>query len=234
MNKNQKLKRIKPRKRKIDIENLPISKDLEIKLDYLAKALVKQIDKEVFERKTAPAKEVLKLIGAGVFIASTFAFPTLPLALKPFFDNPEKYEVWKRFNIPYLKRAIKRLESQKLVNLKEENNYQSVEITDRGRRRILRFALDELTIKKPKLWDSRWRLVSYDIPGNLRPLRDIFREYLRAWGFYPLHESVFLHAYPCEREVEFLREYLGIGQYVRIFIVSKIENDDPFRSFFGV
>jgi len=137
MTKNQRLKRIKPRKRKIDIENLPISKDLEIKLDYLAKTLAKQIDKEVFERKTAPAKEVLKLIGAGAFVAASFAFPTLPLALKPFLDNPEKYEVWKRFNIPYLKRTIKRLESQKLVTIKEENNQQSVEITDRGRRRIL-------------------------------------------------------------------------------------------------
>jgi DNA-binding transcriptional regulator PaaX len=77
-------------------------------------------------------------------------------------------------------------------------------------------------------------LVSYDIPGNLKALRKTFREYLCLWGFFPLHESVLLHAYPCEKQVEFLREYLGVGEYVRIFMVSKIENDRLFRDFFGI
>lgn len=65
-------------------------------------------------------------------------------------------------------------------------------------------------------------------------LRNIFRDYLHAWGFYPLHESVFLHAYPCFKQVEFLREYLGISEYVRFFIVAKIENDSLFHDFFDL
>lgn len=49
-----------------------------------------------------------------------------------------------------------------------------------------------------------------------------------------LHESLFLHAYPCQDEVEFLRTYLGVAQHVQIFQVLNIENDKPFREFFEV
>ncbi|MGB9911012.1 MAG: hypothetical protein ACPLKP_00155 [Microgenomates group bacterium] len=64
--------------------------------------------------------------------------------------------------------------------------------------------------------------------------RKIFQFYLRKLGFFPLHQSLFLHAYPCEKEIEFLRSLLGIDKYVRIFVVSKIENDKPFKEFFDI
>lgn len=226
--------KLRKRKKKVQVEDLHLSKTMESHINYIAKTLSKQIDKEIFERKYAPVADVLKLVGAGAFLAASLAIPNLPLALKPFLKNENEYEAWKRFNIPYLKRALERLEKQKLVTIKEERNIQIVEITEAGRRRILKYALDELEIKKPKFWDGRWRLISYDIPGELKNLRELFSGYLRAWGFYPLHESVFLHAYPCLKEVEFLREYLDIGKYVRIFLVSQIESDKPFRKFFGV
>ncbi len=228
-----KQKSIRVRKKRRDpFENIPLP-DRE-KIDYLAKTLTKQIDREVFEKKSAPIKEVLKIVGAGVFLAASFAVPNLPLALKPFITDTSDRESWKRFNIPYLKRVLYRLEKQKLVEIEEENNVQIVKITDRGRRRILKYSLDELAVEKPKKWDGIWRLVAYDLPEKMSHARNILREYLRTWGFYPLQESVYLHAYPCIRQVEFLREYIGVGKYVRLFIVSEIENDKEFREFFGV
>ena len=221
-------------RKKTPIEDLPLSKTLETSIDEIAKSLSKQIDKEVFNKKYARAADILKVIGVGAFLAASIAIPNLPRILKPFLDDENEYEVWKRFNIPYLRRTLRRLEKEKLISIKNAEKYQIVEITDRGRRRILKYALDELAVEKPKYWDGRWRLVSYDIPKKYTSLRKILREYLRSWGFYPLHESVFLHAYPCEKQVEFLREYLGLGEYVRIFTVAKIENDKPFRDFFGI
>lgn len=200
----------------------------------IARTLAKQIDKKIFDKKYAPAREILKLVGAGAFLVAAVAVPNLPLALKPFLAKEQEYEPWKRFNIPYLKRTLKRLEEQKLIEFIQEGNVQIAKITEAGRSKILRFAIDEMTITKPKVWDGRWRLVSYDIPGSLRSQRDIFREYLVAWQFYPLHESVFLHAYPCKKEIVFLREYLGVGEFVRIFDVAGIENDQVFRDFFDV
>lgn len=230
------VRKIRRRKAKGRIEDLVSAPLREALIEDIAKSLAKQIDKESFTKKYARAGDILKLVGAGAFLAASIIAPGLPLVLKPFLDEKrkEEYEVWKRFNIPYLKRTLKRLEKEKFVELAEKEGFQVVQITEAGRRRVLKFAIDELAVKKPPSWDGKWCLVSYDVPGNLKTLRNVFREYLRAWGFYPLHESVFLHAYPCEKHIEFLREYLGIGEYVRIFTVSKIENDKPFRKFFGV
>jgi len=204
------------------------------KVEELAKVLSKQIDAEIFEKKYAPVREVLKLVGTGAFLAASVAIPNLPRALKPFLDDGDEYRAYKRFNIPYLKRTLERLEKQKLVEIDEEKGQQVIKITEAGRQKILRFALNELAVEKPKYWDGKWHLVSYDVPEDFKFKRMVLAEYLRAWGFYPLHQSVFLHAYPCEEQVEFLREYLGVGKYVRIFTVTKIENDKVFRSFFGI
>ncbi|MBI3379434.1 hypothetical protein HY029_01620 [Candidatus Gottesmanbacteria bacterium] len=234
MNKLNKVKNKIKRIKKTHIEDLPISKHLESTIDEIAKSLGKQIDKEVFNKKHAHSAEILKLVGAGALLATSIAIPNLPIILKPFLMDENKYEAWKRFNIPYLKRTLERLEREKLVQIKDTKSHQIVEITQRGRRRILKYALDEIEIKKPKNWDRRWRLVSYDIPKKYTSLRKILREYITNWGFYSLHESVYLHAYPCEKQMEFLREYLGLGEYVRIFSVYRIENDTLYRDFFGV
>lgn len=208
----------------------------EDKIDQLAKTLARQVDKEIFEKKYAPAKTILKLVGAGVFLMAAVVMPGLPVVLKPFLDQKrkEEYEVWKRFNIPYLKRTLMRLEKQKLVEIADENNRQVIKITNQGKQKIIKMALDELVVEKPKVWDGKWRLVSFDLPEKLAQERKRFVEYLRTWGFYPLHKSVYLHAYPCFKQIEFLREYMNVGEYVRNFVVSKIENDKLFKDFFGV
>lgn len=224
-----------PRKSKQNAEKVSIVIDQSLFVD-ISKTLAKQIDYELLTKKYARVADVLKLVGAGLFVASSMVIPNLPLALKPFLDHQKKEEsrVWKRFNIPYLKRTLERLEKQKLVEISDDNGMQVVKITGLGQSRILKYAIDELAVEKPRIWNGKWTLVSYDIPNNLRTQREILQEYLKAWGFYPLHESVFLHAYPCDKQVEFLRSYLGIREDVRIFSVSKIENDGVFKDFFGV
>ena len=194
------------RKRKQQKEE-PIQID-KVLFENISKTLAKQIDSELFNKKYAKVADVLKLVGAGMFLAASIAMPNLPLALKPYLDHQRKkeYEVWKRFNIHYLKRTLERLEKQKLVEITEENGIQVVKITGSGQRRILKFTLDELAIEKPKIWNGRCNLVSYDIPNNLKTKREVIQEYLKAWVFYPLHESVFLHAYPCEKQVDFLQK----------------------------
>ncbi len=219
------------RKKKERLEDLPLPSE---QVDYLARTLAKQIDKEIFDKKYAPVADVLAMVGAGAFLAASVVAPGLPRAVKLLSSPNKEREAWKRFNISYLKRTLERLERQKLIETETTKNGQIVKITDAGRRRILKYSLEQLEIKKPSSWDRKWRLVSYDIPSDLRHRRDVLRAYLEAWGFYPLHESVYLHAYPCEKEIEFLRSYLRIHECVRILTVAKIENDALFRDFFDI
>lgn len=205
-------------------------------VDKLATALSKQIDAEIWERKTAPVREVLFLVGTGAFLAASVAIPNLPKALGPLlFKDSDDRDAFKRFNIPRLKQTLKRLERQKLVEINlNDDGCHEIKITEAGRQKVLRYALDELAIKKPKNWNGQWHLVSYDVPEDLKPIRNSLNDYFKAWGFYPLHKSVYLHAYPVEEAVEFLREFLGVGECVRILTVTKIEDDKVFREFFGV
>ena len=203
-------------------------------IEELSKILAWKIGKDEFKKSCAPAAAVLKLVGLGAFLVGSIAVPGLPIALKPFIKNRTDPEAWKRFNIPYLKRTLTRLEKQKLVSMRVEGTTQIVEITNAGKRKILKYGIEESDIEKPRIWDGYWRMVSYDIPQKQKRVRETFRSYLDCWGFYPFQESVFLHAYPCQKQIEFLREYLGIGQYVRILKVDKIENDGLFRDFFGI
>ena len=207
---------------------------MESSIESISRTLACQIDKEVFEKRYARVRDILFLVGSGAFLAAAVVMPGLALLIKPFLKDERAHEVWKRFNIPYLKRTLERLQKEKLVRLGEKDGKQVAEITQAGRKKILRYALSETEVIKPKLWDGKWRLISYDIPLGKTRLRKSFRNYLLAWGFYPLHESVFLHAWPCEEQIEFLIEYLGVGENVRIFLVSKVENDKPFKSFFGL
>jgi uncharacterized phage-associated protein len=201
----------------------------------LARTLSKQIDAEIFAKKYAPVKEVLTIVGAGAFLVASVAIPNLPRGLKPFLKDEDERDAYKRFNIRHLKQTLERLEKQKLVERSFENGEWIIKITRKGRQKILRYALDELEIEKPPYWDRKWYLVVFDIPEDYKARRDTFTQYLKAWGFYPFQKSVYLHAYStCLEPIEFLREHLGVGKYVRILTVSKIENDREFRGFFGV
>jgi hypothetical protein len=202
------------------------------KIVELAKTLSRQIERKINEERFLKAKEVLQLVAAGFFFSASLVAPNLPRSFKKFFKDEEF--AYKRFNIPYLKRTLARLQKEKLVQITHEGKYEIVKITEKGKQKILKFAFDEIEIKKPAVWDGKWYLVSYDIPKKLNFQRKIFSYYLKSWKFYPLHQSLFLHAYPCKKEIEFLKEYLGISEYVRIFTVIKIENDKIFKEFFGV
>ncbi len=202
-------------------------------VNRLGLVLTKQIDKENFRKKYAKAGEVLKLVGAGVFLASSVVVPNLPKMLAPFFKSDE-YEAWKRFNIPYLKRTLYRLNRRKLIEISKENGQEVVKLTNKGKAEMLKFSMEELALEKPSSWNGKWWLVCYDIPKNYELKRDIFRDYLRTWKFYPLQDSVFIHAYPCRDQIEFLKEYLGVSEFVQLLEVSRIENEEKFRDFFGV
>lgn len=203
-------------------------------VERLALNLCLKYEKELKDKNFFSVKNILNLIGAGI-LSLTESYPSNVVRLaKPFIQDLEAYETWKRFNIPYLKRTIQRLEKQKVVEISEEKGKQVIKITDKGRVKILKNAVDDLRIEKPSFWDGKWWLVSYDLPEDISNLRDGIRKYLLYLGFFPIHKSVYLHAYSCKEEIEFLREYFGIREYMRIFKIDWIENDKALKEYFDL
>jgi len=215
-------------------EDIPLPTDE--KIAHLATLLMDQTQKRKKENQYASVKQVLTLLGAGSVISMSFFAPPVLLAVKPFLEaeKEKEFESWKHFNRSYLKRTIRRLRREKIVEIQERDGEQTVILTKNGKRRILKYSLEELSISKPKRWDGQWRLVMYDVTHDRKQLRDLFRETLKNLGFYQLQESVWLYPYPCEKTISFLREYYGIGNEVIYVVARKLEDDSPYRTYFHV
>ena len=234
MNQTSKVEIKNYRKRRLSspMSALPLPADE--KIASLAALIAQHKEKECQDNQYASVKKVLSLLGMGVFIGSSFIAPGILIAAKPFLDvkREEDSESWKQFNSYYRKRTLKRLQKEKCVEIQEQNGEQTVMLTKNGKRKILKYALDDLVIDKPKKWDGRWRLILYDVAHNRKHLRDLFRGTLKGLSFYQLQESVWIYPYPCELAISFLREYYGVGNEVINVIAIKLEDDSPYRTYF--
>lgn len=202
--------------------------------EALLQILIKEAKGRDLTARREKQKRILLLLAKGVALMTVLVAPNAGRLLRPFLKDRSDWEEWKIFNDRYLRQSIRRLEKSKVVEIIEQDGANLVTITQKGKRKVLKMAVESLTISRPGHWDGKWRLVFYDVSRSQSVTRDRLRRYLKNAGFYPLQESVFLHAYPCEVEIEALRNYLGIASDVRIAVVDQIENDDLFRKYFAV
>ena len=207
-------------------------KPSEESLKKIAILLSEKFKREAKEAKYASVKEVLSLLAKGSILIGGFIAPNIWKLAKNW--DKKDFDEWKRFNPAYLRRTIRRLEKQKLVRIVQKENKINVEITKNGKKKVLKYALDELELKKPDVWDGKWRVVIYDIPRKSKHLQNLIRETLKRLEFVPLQNSVYLTPYPCEEEIEFLRQLYGIGKEVKLLLVEKLENEKAYRKYFAI
>lgn len=132
---------------------------------------------------------------------------------------------WQKVNRQALERAINSLYTSHLIQ--EKNNKDGTTtfiLSESGKQKILRFNIDKLEIKKPAKWDSKWRLVMFDVPEKLKGLRDSLRLHFREIGLIELQKSVLVYPYPCSQEIEFILEFYNARKYVRFVLAEKIDN----------
>jgi len=186
--------------------------------------------------------DVLKIVGAASLIGAALIIPAIPVVVTPILKFA-KHELDRReelrnakFDKVRLWLVLRRLEKQrevKLIDLADGST--QVKLTEKGRMRYLRFKLSDLFDQfSKKQWDGKWRIIVFDVPEKQRKQRDSFRNLLNALRFYELQESVYLAPYPCEIEMEYLREYHQLGKKVQILVTSGLEDDSVYRTYFGL
>ncbi len=196
-------------------------------------------DKSKKELISPKVKDVLFIVGAIGLVSAIIVFPNLPMALKPLMDYKRKKEyqdqqkLWKKYNPRVLRHLLKRLEEQKDVQFITENGETLIKLTDKGRVKLLKYNIDNMTIED-KSWDGKWRLIIYDIPDRKRTERDIFRRLIKKMEIFQLQESVYLTPYKCDKEIEYIRRYFGVGQEVIYLTLEKLENDHAYRQYFAL
>ena len=90
------------------------------------------------------------------------------------------------------------------------------------------------TLRKPRRWDHKWRVLIFDIPEYRKGLRDKVRRMLQAIGFVLLQESVWAYPYDCEDLITLLKADLHIGKAMLYMIVDSIEGDWSLRKRFAL
>lgn len=184
-------------------------------------------------------KKIISLLGIGAILAGSFLMPGLAVAagsiarIKRRHDFNHVQREWKKFNQYYLKKNIKRLHDQKIIEITEKDGQEIIKLTEKGQTKYLRFRLQVLSLKN-RSWDGKWRLVIYDINRVKRAAGENLRKMLKQIHFLQLQRSVYLTPYKCQEEIEYLREYFGIGEEVLLLEVSKLENESYYKQYFGL
>ena len=163
--------------------------------------------------------DVLKVLVAGGIIVASAAIPALPMILV------NTIKLWKEVNKKDLGRIVKRLEKQEMIAIREVGDKISIEITEKGKRRLLEYDFENIKLKA-KRRDGKWRIIIFDIPESKKRNRDAFRKKLIQIDCIRLQDSVFISAFPCKDEVDFLVHFLEISDFVTVATLNEIERGE--------
>ena len=161
---------------------MPRHKPIKFKVT-LEPSLIKQVKEIMTENKKAKtilnATMALAAIGGILTIAPLAAGVLGEISRVIYRRRKNKYEryrqIWRSFN-DLKQRGV-------LKFIKEEDGYLVYGISKNGEVKIRKFILDELSIKNPKNWDKKWRLVIFDIPEKYKEARAALRKKLGDIGF---------------------------------------------------
>lgn len=93
-------------------------------------------------------------------------------------------------------------------------------ITPAGAYRLQELALDEINIARPKVWDKKWRLVAFDVPVGQSRRRQEFVAKLQSLNFFMLQKSLWVHPFPCFKEVEEIASHYNILRYCSLMEIA--------------
>lgn len=131
-------------------------------------------------------------------------------------------------------RSIDRLRARKLVSVeRNKDGSQTLILTSSGFEKAKRFHhRKELRIPRPKIWDGKWRVVIYDVPIKKNNLRFDLLTILKHLGFLEIQKSVFVHPFPCEKELAFIMNEYQAHRFMHTLLVEHISNQEVFEKHF--
>src|SRR3989338_4520901 len=127
-----------------------------------------------------------------------------------------------------------KLRKQKLIEIQKDRNCHKIFLTENGRDIFLRFNYEELKIKNQKIWDRNFRVIVFDIPESKRNARNSLREKMKELGCVKFNDSVWVYPFPCQKEIDFIANYWGIGKYVHFILARDITNRDLLEKSFNL
>lgn len=180
------------------------------------------------DRTAAIVDVTLKLLVTGSAIAGGILIPNLLVALdKPL--NVFGKQMDKRQREREMRRAVSYMKTKQLIR----GDYQhGLQITPKGRKRLEKVEFGKISIRRPAMWDRKWRLVFFDVPESERSSRIGFINKLKQLGFYQLQKSAWIHPFPCREIIEKVAAHYNVDDYISYVEVTRIDKQEKLEEHF--
>lgn len=168
-------------------------------------------------RRGELAKDMLRLVGAGVVAAGAVMAPNTVQLLGHFLPKSpqERNRIWK---------ALKYLEEKQRITLEERGGNTYVHLTGKGRIQLDEESIWDLAIDAPRRWDRKWRMVMFDLPSRNESVRQSFRLKLEDFGLKMYQRSVFIYPHECYEHVITVAKWYGVDSHVRYIVAEEIND----------
>lgn len=175
-------------------------------------------------------KYTLMFLALGGVVFGGAVIPGIFKALKVFGGNNFARKKYSRKKIG---NSITYLKQKKLIEIiKEKDGKIKVQLTNKGKKRLVEYSIDLLQIKKPKKWDKKWRVLVFDIPTKPRiynQAREALRFKIKELGFCQMQKSVWVYPYECEDELLFVAELYHVQKFIEVLTVEKLLHEEELR-----
>ncbi len=158
------------------------------------------------------SRSVLKALGFAGAVSTALVAPNSLVLIDLYMKGMDRKNA---------RRTINYLKYRNYIEVKEKNGEYYYKLTNKGRDKFEKIIVEELSIKTPKFWDRKWRLVMFDIPADHKASRQQLLSSLRKMNFYMLQQSAWVHPFDCEKQVGILIQYLKIEKYASFIVVEK-------------
>lgn len=176
---------------------------------------------------------MLSMAAMGVVLTSPYGGKAVVGMVREYLEKQKKIKK-DLLNSGNLSQAIYYYKKNKLIKVNHRKDGKvEIVLTEKGRKRRLAYAWENMKISKPKKWDGRWRIVMFDFPKGANIFRDAFREKLKRLGFFQFQKSVWIHPYECKDEIDFISEKFNVAKYLTVLTVQ-IDSDKALREKFGI
>lgn len=173
---------------------------------------------------------ILKTIAAVGLLSMAIVAPNALQALDIFYKKDKR----KYNKASYIKRSLIRLKDSGMIEFVDKNEKKFIRLTQKGKYKLLKYQMGELKIKKPRIWDKKWRIIIFDIKETKKNIRNIIRRELVNLGFVRLQDSVWVFPYECEEIIIMLKSSFRIGKDVLYITAENIENDKWLKKEFNL
>ncbi len=157
------------------------------------------------------ARALLLTIAAGGLVVTGAIAPNLLVALKGLSqwkdvlrsedDREQKKKVLNGFSY---------LLSRGLIRKNYRGKQLYISLSPMGRKKQKKYGIDFMSIKRQTRWDGKWRMLLFDVEEKRKVTREALRGKLKDLGFFQLQKSVWIHAFPCEKELSSLQSFFEI------------------------